>query len=264
MEDTREDTRPTSGTRSKFLRTPPQNIDAERALLGALILKPEAMHDVSVTVYPESFFADKHREIYRAILDTFLQGDPIDILSITTKLKTRNLVERTGGAAYITELVETVPAASNAAYYAELVQNKSILRGLINAADEIAEIGYSDPENIDEAMDGAEKRIYQVTNAPTTQKFTPIGSSLTEAWDRFEKLSASDNEKRGVPSQSPCRFPKIRPHHSCRPTFHGKDHLCTRHRPQRSTSAQSIRRYLFTRDERPAVGRPHARCGSGC
>lgn len=85
MEDTREDTHP-QGTRSRLLRTPPHNLEAERALLGAIILKSEVMHDVSVTVYPESFYADKHREIYRAILDT------IDILSITTKLRTRNLL----------------------------------------------------------------------------------------------------------------------------------------------------------------------------
>ncbi len=200
MEDLREEGEATKATRSKFLRTPPQNLDAERALLGAIILKTEAMHDVSVTVFPESFYADKHREIYRAILDTFMHGDPIDILSITTKLKSRNLLERVGGASYITELVESVPAASNAIYYAELVQNKSVLRGLINAADDIAEIGYSDPENIDEAMDKAEKSIYQVTNAPTTQKFTAIGSSLVEAWDRFEKLNSAEQTHRGVPT----------------------------------------------------------------
>ncbi len=195
-----ETTSSTSPTKSRLLRTPPHDIDAERALIGALILKPEAMHDVSVTVYPESFYADKHREIYRAILDTFMKGDPIDILSITTKLKARDLLERTGGAAYITELVETVPAAGNATYYASLVQNKYILRGLINAADDIAELGYSDPENIEEAMDVAEKKIYQVTNAPTTQKFTTIGSSLKEAWERFEKLSATEHVHRGIPT----------------------------------------------------------------
>jgi len=87
-----ETTRESTGTKSRLLRTPPQNLDAERALLGAIILKSEVMHDVSVTVYPESFYADKHREIYRAILDTFMQGDPIDILSITTKLKARSLL----------------------------------------------------------------------------------------------------------------------------------------------------------------------------
>jgi len=187
-------------TKSRLLRTPPQNVDAERALLGAIILKPETMHDVSVTVYPESFYADKHREIFRAILDTFTKGDPIDILTITTKLKERNVLDRVGGASYVTELVETVPAAGNALFYSELVQNKSVLRGLINAADDIAEIAYADPENIDETMDTAEKKIFQVTNAPTSQRFTPIGSSLVEAWDRFEKLNSADDSFRGVPS----------------------------------------------------------------
>jgi len=191
----------TESTKSRLLRTPPQNLDAERALLGAIMLKPEAMHDVSVTVYPESFYADKHREIFRAILDIFTKGNPIDILSVTSKLKDREQLERVGGASYVTELVETVPAAGNALYYAELVQNKSILRGLINAAQEIAEIGYSDPENVDEAMDTAEKKVFQVTNAPTTQKFTPIGSSLTEAWERFEHLNSSNGEEqRGIPT----------------------------------------------------------------
>lgn len=190
----------TQGTKSRLLRTPPNHIDAERALLGAIMLKPEVMHDVSVTVYPESFYADKHREIYRSILDLFMKGDPIDILSITNKLKTRELLERTGGASYLTELVETVPAAGNGLYYAELVQNKSILRGLINAAGDIAEMAYSDPENVEEVMDTAEKKIYQVTNAPTTQKFTPIGSSLTEAWQRFEELNSGTHEHRGVPT----------------------------------------------------------------
>lgn len=203
MSNASNDTQTTTAVKSKLLRVPPQSLDAERALLGALILKTDSMHDVSVTVYPESFYADKHREIYRAILDTFMKGDPIDILSITTKLKSRNALDRVGGASYITELVESVPAASNALYYAELVQSKSILRGLISAADEIAEIGYSDPEDIDTAMDNAEKKIFQVTNAPTTQKFTPIGSSLTEAWDRFEKLSSQEHVHRGIPTGFP-------------------------------------------------------------
>ena len=206
MADTRQNIQKTAsasspeGTRSRLLRTPPHNTDAERALIGAIILKPEVMHDVSVTVYPESFYADKHREIFRAILDLFMKGDPIDILSITNKLKSRELLERTGGASYLTELVETVPAAGNGLYYAELVQNKSILRGLNNAANDIAELGYSDPENVEEAMDTAEKKVYQVTNAPTTQKFTPIGSSLTEAWQRFEELNSGKEVHRGIPT----------------------------------------------------------------
>ena len=131
---------------NRALRTPPHNIDAEKALLGAIILKPDVMHDVSVTVYPESFYADKHRAIYEAVVSIFSKGDPIDVVSLVTKLKANGTLERVGGASYITELIETVPAAGNSHYYAELVQGKSALRNLIYAADDIAEIGYSDPE----------------------------------------------------------------------------------------------------------------------
>ncbi|MCD5381410.1 MAG: replicative DNA helicase [Candidatus Pacebacteria bacterium] len=185
---------------NRALRTPPQNVDAEKALLGAIILKPDVMHDVSVTVYPESFYADKHRAIFHAIQQIFSKGDPIDTVSIVTKLKDENQLDRVGGAAYITELIETVPAAGNAMYYSGQVQDKATLRGLIHAADDIAEIGYSDPETVDEALDMAEKKIFTATQAPSAQKFRPIGSALTEAWERFEHLSANPDEKRGVPS----------------------------------------------------------------
>ncbi len=185
---------------NKNLRVAPHNIDAEKALLGSIMLKPDVMHDVSVTVFPESFYADKHRVIYEAIYQIFTKGDPIDVISVTNQLKNNNTHERAGGTAYISELLETTPAAGNGHYYSELVQGKSVLRGLIYAAEDIAELAYSNPESIDEAMDQAEKKIYQVTNAPTTQKFRPIGSSLSEAWSRFEHLSANQDEKRGVPS----------------------------------------------------------------
>lgn len=184
----------------RSLRTPPQNVAAEKALLGAIILKPDVMHDISVTIWPDSFFADKHRAIFQAITDIFSKGDPIDTVSVVTKLKDNSQLDRVGGPAYITELIETVPAAGNAMYYAEQVQNKSTLRNLIHAADDIAEIGYSDPDTVDEALDQAEKKVFQATQAPSSQKFKPIGSALTEAWERFEHLTENPQDKRGVPS----------------------------------------------------------------
>ncbi len=187
-------------TENRRLRVLPHSSEAEDALLGAIILKPDTMHDVSVAVYPESFYSGKNRDIFRAILDLFSKGDPIDLLSVTAKLKDRNLLDRLGGASSIAELVEAVPAASNALYYAQLVQNKAILRGMINAADEIAELGYSNPESIEEAIDTAEKKIFQVANTPTTQKFTPLSNSLNEAWERFELLNSGDGQHRGIPT----------------------------------------------------------------
>ena len=143
-------------TLNRSLRKPPQNVEAEKALLGAILLKPDALHDVSVTVFPESFYADKHRNIFDAISKIFSKGDPIDLVSVVTKLKDMGVIDRVGGASYITELIEMVPAAGNAMYYAEQVLNKSTLRNLIHAADDIAEIGYGDPESVDEALDQAE------------------------------------------------------------------------------------------------------------
>ena len=185
---------------STNLRIPPHNIDAEKALIGAILIKPELMHDISVTVYPESFYADKHRQIYKSILEIFTKGDPIDLLSVTTQLKSNNQLDRIGGASYVTMLAETVPAAGNGKYYADLVQSRAVLRGLINAGDDISELGYSDPQNIDETLDQAEKKVYNVTNSIVTQKFKTIGSSLSEAWERFEHLSANQDARRGIPS----------------------------------------------------------------
>lgn len=185
---------------SKQLRVPPHHIDAEKALLGSVMLKPEAMHDISVDIRPESFYADKHREIYRAILEIFTKGDPIDLLSVTTRLKQNGQLDRVGGASYLTELIESVPAASNATFYGSEVHNKSMLRGLISAGEEIAELGYSDPENIDATLDQAEKKVYGVTNQTSVQKFITLGSALSEAWERFEYLSANHEDIRGVPT----------------------------------------------------------------
>lgn len=187
----------------KNLRVVPHNLDAERALLGAIMLKPESMHDISVTVYPESFYADKHREIFTALLEIFTKGNPIDLLSVTHKLKDKGVLDRIGGASYLTELIENVPAAGNSQYYAEVVQNKFVLRGLISAADEIAEIGFSNTEDVDEALDQAEKKVYQVTQSPTAQKFTAIKNSLTEAWERLDHLHHNQDEKRGVQTGFP-------------------------------------------------------------
>jgi replicative DNA helicase len=187
----------------KNLRVIPHNLDAEQALLGAIMLKPESMHDISVSVYPESFYADKHREIFTAMLDIFTKSNPIDLLSVTHKLKDRQALDRIGGASYLTELIENVPAAGNAGYYAEVVQDKAVLRGLIRAADDIAEMSFSNPENVDETLDNAEKKIYQVTQSPTAQKFTPIKNSLGEAWDRLDRLHNAKGEIRGVQTGFP-------------------------------------------------------------
>jgi len=205
MADERPTYTPSSNSRAtvKGLRVPPHNLDAERALLGAIMLRPDAMHDISVSTIPDSFYADKHRDIYRAILDLFSKGNPVDLVSISHMLTERGVLDKVGGASYLTELVEVVPAAGNAQYYAGLVQQKHILRSLISTADEIAELGFSNPEDVDMILDTAEKRIYQITQSPTSQRFISLKDSLGEAWERLERLHNSKEESRGIRSGFP-------------------------------------------------------------
>jgi len=192
---------PSNDAGSERLRKSPSNLDAERALLGAILLTPESIHDVSANIKPESFYADKHREIFRAIMEVFLKGDPIDTVAITAKLKANGQLDRIGGVNYIADLTAAVPAAANAMYYAQLVSDKSVLRGLIRAAHSIADLGYQDPENVEHVMDHAEKAIFEVTNAPTQAKFQTITSTLTDVWNKFEALNAAGGAMlRGVPS----------------------------------------------------------------
>ena len=184
----------------KNLRVPPQNIDSEKALLGSIMLKPEILNDISIIITNNSFYVEKHRLIYRTMLELFAKNEPIDILSISSRMKEKNMLEQIGGRSYLAELVNLVPSAGGAKHYAELVHKKSMMRNLINAADFISELGYDEAHELDEMLDKAEKKIYEVTESPTLNKFTEIKDSLEEAWERLDHLHKSKNELRGVRS----------------------------------------------------------------
>jgi replicative DNA helicase len=181
-------------------RIPPQNIEAERALLGAVMLKEGAIHDITDIVTPESFYVEKNRIIYRVILDLVASASPIDLLSVANRLKDLHELERIGGNAYLAELVSLVPSASNLKHYAEIVQKKAMMRHLIEAAGEITELGFKEADTIEDVLDAADKRLSEVTSSPTMRKFIPIGDMLGEAWERFESLHGGDHTMRGVPT----------------------------------------------------------------
>ena len=181
-------------------RIPPQNIEAERALIGSIMLKADAIHDATDTISPESFYVEKHRIIFRGMLDLMHAGSPIDLLSLANRLKEVKELDRIGGNAYLAELVGGVPSSANLKYYAEIVQKKAMMRGLIEAATEITELGYDESQNIESLLDTADKRMTEVTSSPTMRKFVPMKDMLGEAWERFENLHGSDHEMRGVPT----------------------------------------------------------------
>lgn len=182
------------------VRVPPQAIDAEKALLGAIMLKPDCMYDVTDQVGTSSFYVEKHKTVYTAILELFSKSEPIDMLSVTSRLKATKRFDRIGGAAYLAELVSSAPATANARYYANLVSKAATLRNLIDAAEHIATMGYDESRDIEEVLDQAEKRIYEVTDSPSMHKFVSMQETLGEAWERIDKLHKSDADLRGVPT----------------------------------------------------------------
>lgn len=184
--------------KDKSLRVPPQSLESERALLGALMMRPEGMHDTTDLVSPDSFYAEKHRIIYRAMLALYQKNEPIDIESVRAKLADEGSLEGIGGISYLSELAADVPAASNARHYAQQVQKKFMLRSLIDAGEFVAELGFDEAEELDETLDKAEKRIYTVTSSPTLSKFTSLSDSLKGAWERLEFLHEHKDEMRGI------------------------------------------------------------------
>ncbi len=179
-------------------RIPPQSLDAERALLGAIMLKVDAIHEVTDMVTSDSFYAEKHRTIYRAFVALAAAGAPIDLLSVANYLKDQRELERAGGNSYLADLVSAVPTSANLKHYAEIVQKKAIMRGLIEAAADIGEMGYDESRDVEEIIDSAEKRMNDAVANPTMRKFVAIGEELHEAWERFDNLSKGDHEMRGV------------------------------------------------------------------
>ncbi len=184
-------------------RVPPQSLEAERALLGALLLKPDVIHDVADLVFQDSFYAEKHRHIYSIMRELSERGEPIDLLSLSERLGSQGLLERSGGRAYLAELAAAAPAPGNYAHYADLVARKALMRGLIDASYEITEAAYDEARDTHDVLDEAEKKVYAIGNASATHKFVPIADKVGDAWDRLETLSKKEDGIRGVPTGYP-------------------------------------------------------------
>ncbi|MEK7579061.1 MAG: replicative DNA helicase [Patescibacteria group bacterium] len=185
---------------TSHLRTPPQDLEAERALLGSILLRPEAMHEVIDTVSIESFYAQKHSMIFSAMFDLFKKNEPIDLVSVSSRLKELKQLESIGGMSYLASLVETVPSSMNVKHYAEIVRRKHTMRLLIEVGVHLNELGFSEEEDLDELLDQAQKKVFEVTNASTHQKFIALSHVLDEAFERFDRLHKSTDELRGVPT----------------------------------------------------------------
>ena len=181
-------------------RVPPQDLDAEKALLGALMSNGTAIYDVIDIISPENFYAQKHRVIYEAMLALYSKAEPIDIITVSAKLKESGDLDSIGGRSYLAELLHEAPAAANASHYANIIYSKYVLRSLIEAGTKISEMAFAGTDDIEKLIDVAQSSIYEIASKGTMQKFSPISDELKEAWERLDKLQETKDALRGVPT----------------------------------------------------------------
>ena len=174
-------------------RLPPQDLDAEQSVLGAMLLSDIALGDCSEVIRPEDFYRANHGEVYAAMLDLFRRSEPVDQLTVCDALAARGSLEDVGGRPAVFALTETVPVAANARRYAEIVRTNAVLRRLIRAGNEIAQLGYDRPGEIAELIDRAEQAVYDLAQHEVKQDFSPIRDLLHQAFERLAELSANDD-----------------------------------------------------------------------
>ncbi len=181
-------------------KLPPQNIDAEKCLLGSLMLDKNAIAKVVDSLTKRDFYNQGHQEIYQCVVDLFEKNNPIDVLAVSARLKEKKFLENIGGNSYLTELINTVPTASHVSNYAKIIQRKRILRDLISASQEIDMMGHDEEKDVDELLDKAEQRIFSIAQGSLSQKFVCVKDTLEDAFDRIDKLSKHQGNPRGVAS----------------------------------------------------------------
>ena len=172
-------------------RVPPQNIEAEQSVLGALLIEQSAITKVSDVLVAEDFYREAHRLIYRAAMGLFERGDAIDFVTVTDALRREDFLERAGGISYITSLANGVPTAANITYHAKIVQEKGLLRRLITAATNIATMGYDESEEVERVLDQAEQKILEVSTRKTGQDFQPIKEIIFNTLTKIDEMNAS-------------------------------------------------------------------------
>lgn len=180
--------------------TPPQNLDAEESVLGAIMLDKNAIVKVADKVNPEDFYDPAHQKIYETMLDLFSKRKPIDAVTLTDALDSKKALKDIGGATYIATLVNMVPTAANVVHYAEIVHSKGLLRRLIEASTLISELAYQDTMEVNELLDKAEQTLFAVSQNMSKQSFTALKDILTDTFDRIDELHKDKGKVRGLPT----------------------------------------------------------------
>src|SRR3989344_6880215 len=167
------------------IRIPPHSLEAEMALIGSIMLRPDVIYEVMDLVIPTSFYFEKHKTIFETMFELFGKHQPIDILSLSSRLKEKNLLERVGGATFLAELSSAVPSSANAKHYAEIVMKKSMMRQLIEASEHLTHLGFNEAGELEDILDEAEKKIFDITERFSgSARFRDLIPLLHEAFER--------------------------------------------------------------------------------
>lgn len=178
----------------------PQNLEAEAYVLGALLVDKNSMIKIADILRAEDFYSDANGIIYGTMVELYAKHSPIDILSLSSKLTEKNKLMEVGGRSYLASLASNIGSASNLEYHAQIVQKKATLRRLIEAATQITNLGYQEDEELDNILDQAEQRLFNVSQNVLKQNFAPIDSLLTSAFDRIDELHKQSGKLRGLPT----------------------------------------------------------------
>jgi len=178
----------------------PHNVEAEEAVLGSLLIDPEALFHVSPFLKGEDFYIQKNAWIYEAILALHERREPVDFVTLCDELERREQLEEVGGAAYITQLINAVPSAIHVESYGHIVEQAAVRRRLISAASQIAQLAYQEAEEIDQTVDRAEQALFSVSQRRITRDLAPIQEVMRRYYDRIEYLYAHQGEPLGVPT----------------------------------------------------------------
>ncbi len=181
-------------------RLPPQDIEAEQSVLGALLIDKDAIVKIADVIAAGDFYRKAHEIIFEAVVSLYSKNEPIDLLTVSSKLKENKKLKDIGGMSYLTTLMNFVPTASNVVHYAKIVNQKRVLRDLISASGEIASLAWEEKKDIGQILDEAEKKIFGVSQTSLVQEFQHIKPHLSEAFERFDRLHKGDDTWRGIPT----------------------------------------------------------------
>jgi replicative DNA helicase len=181
-------------------RIPPNNLEAEMAVIGSILVDREMMAPVGEILSARDFYAHVHETIFTALVQLYERGEPLDKITLAEELRLRSLLEKVGGLPYLTSLMDTVPTAASAEYYAQIVREKASLRGLIHAGTEITKIGFENEEDVEGALDRSEQIVYEVGRRQKNGQFAPIYKLLKGAFEQIDRLYHSRGDRTGLTS----------------------------------------------------------------